>query len=223
MPASAQPTSGLKPSASASAFGAASSRLGGASIPAASQQPLSSSRDPQLLRPPNRSASASVIGDRIVAPPQSQPSSSGSSSLFSGFLGFGQRTASGHLSSEQILPKPVPKGGFGPIGSRPRAAPGQQPSQPFSQAQVSQSDAGMSSMSSRGSEHNFQSDLAVNGRQTSQPSGELALFITKNTQFITSLEGLIVCMHAKIAPCDLPTVISAMYFAALGIVSDMLL
>ncbi|CAL8470410.1 g9952 [Coccomyxa elongata] len=170
MSASAQPTSGLKPSASASAFGAASSRLGGASIPAASQQPLSSSRDPQLLRPPNRSASASVIGDRVVAPPQSHPSS-GSSSLFSAFLGFGQRTASGQLSSEQILPKPVPKGGFGPIGSRPRAAPGQQPSQQISPTHMSQSDVGTSSMSSRGSEHNFQSDLAVNGRQTSQPSG----------------------------------------------------
>ena len=170
MSAVAPAASNVKQSASVSAFGAASSLSANAGIPAAAQQPLGGTRDPQLLRPPNRSASASVIGDRIVAPPQSQPSSG--SSLFSGFLGFGQRTASGQLSGQQILPKPVPKGGFGPIGSRPRAVPGQQPTQQVSRTQMSQSDAEMSSMSSRGSEQNLQSDFAVNGRQSSQPPGE---------------------------------------------------
>ena len=176
----------LRPSASASAFGSGSSQAAPSGLPAATQQSLSSSRDPQLLRPPSRSASTSVIGDRIVAPPQPQHSSGsslGGSSLFSGFLGFGQRGASAQVTGEH-LPKPLPKGGFGPIGSRPRTSSGQLPSQQSSQQytslQFSQQEAvasGMSSMSSWGSEQNSsQPDLALNGRQGSDSSGEHSMF-----------------------------------------------
>ena len=180
----------LRPSASASAFGAAAPQATPsgfpAAAPAASQQSLSSSRDPQLLRPPSRSASTSVIGDRIVAPPPQQHGTSSAlgGSLFSGFMGFGQRAAApGQVMGEQILPKPLAKGAFGPIGSRPRAASGQLPSQQSSQQyglmQPSQPDAlapGMTSMSSWGSEQSSQPDLALNGRQGSGPSGEPSTF-----------------------------------------------